>query len=192
MDIESDIDPGSQPHPQTGTSTSQPLEGETRRLLTKYRRYVTGPTHTGAYHDFGVVPYTNEAPVAMLPERPFETIEQFRTAVFNVLCKRLQARGHVSHLLRERDFKWCLPKSYVCISSAILKLPSSSSNMYSINDVNVWRLLLHDPLFVSQDMLSEIITTEPSIPDSPDTESGATLFYIRTFRLTVREFGMFC
>jgi len=88
-----------------GRFASDPTAGEATRLLQRARRTIT-------YPDEEIV-RVGAKTSGHLPEKAFTTLPQFRTAVFRLLVERLKVHGILTDTLKEADFHWCLPTSYV-------------------------------------------------------------------------------
>jgi hypothetical protein len=99
----SNVDPGLHPYPQTGTSASQEYHTEAQQLLGKIRRIKSD-------RDEETVRFTSTA-IGQLPEKVFETLEQFQDSVFHVLIERLKLQGLDLPRQKLRQFRWCLPMS---------------------------------------------------------------------------------
>ncbi|EMD62842.1 hypothetical protein GGP41_002813 [Bipolaris sorokiniana] len=96
------VDPGVEPHPQTGTSSSQPNLGEAGKLLLKNRRIASDRDEVVRFNDMSI---------GHLPAKNFMTLEHLRAAVFDVLVQRLKIHNIASPALKLQNFLWCLPTS---------------------------------------------------------------------------------
>jgi hypothetical protein len=102
------IDPSSQPLHQADTALCQPLLGEAKKPLQRFRRTITDRD------DREEIVRTTRTSVGQLREKKFDTVEQLRAAVFEVLVKRLKNHGVESSQLDHEDrFRWILPTKYV-------------------------------------------------------------------------------
>jgi hypothetical protein len=88
-----------------GRFASDPTAGGATRLLQRARRTIT-------YPDDEIV-RVGARTSGNLPEKAFTTLQQFRTAVFRLLVERLKVHGILTDTLKEADFHWCMPTSYV-------------------------------------------------------------------------------
>ncbi|RAR06499.1 hypothetical protein DDE82_003320 [Stemphylium lycopersici] len=159
MASQEENDPGSQPHMTTGDSLSQPLMGEANKLLQKTRRTISDREENAVR--FGTTA------MGHLPKKPFESLQQLKVAVWNVLIERLRLNGVTSSRLQIQHFHWCLPTS--------------------LEHEAAWRLLLIDPFSVNLAMLSNMMTLVPSNPDSDRPPRTPNSIYIRTYSILVKE-----
>lgn len=51
----------------------------------------------------------------------------------------------------------------------------------------MWRLLLEDPFTVPTYLFDQLLSLEPSVPDSPPPSVNNTCFYVRSFTIKVRD-----
>ncbi len=91
----------------------------------------------------------------------------FNTHVFNSIKQRLVTKGLSADLIE---------RSTVCFSTYSL-----------LADYDKWHDLLHDPLFVPSDTFQRLLRLKDSSPTSPQPAGRITIFYIRTFTLTVSQ-----
>jgi hypothetical protein len=174
-DAQADLDPGSGPTPQTGTSLSQPLVNEAQRLLSRYQRTISDRAQ-------------NELPVSkivggQLPDKDYVILEELRREVLNVIIERLKTRNVLSNLVKARTFWWCLPKRYVLHCCHLLQPLIHGS----LDQEPQFRLLLQDPYAIGTHMLKDMLVLEDSTPDSPNPPPNSVLFYIRTFTMQVND-----
>lgn len=96
-----------------------------------------------------------------------ENDAQFRQEVFNTIKSRLREEGIHAQDLGERFFGWCLPK-------------------YGASRQD-WSRLLHHSLFLPNEKLETLLSLEKVGQATRVDKEKLTLFYIRTFALTISE-----
>jgi hypothetical protein len=170
-----DLDPGSGPTSQTGTSLSQPLVNEAQRLLSRYQRTISERAE-------------NDLPVSRIvrgdvPEKDYVILDELRREVLRVIVARLKARNIITNLVKSGTFWWCLPKRYVIQCRYLMRMLTRSS----LDQEPQFRLLLQDPYAVGTHMLKDMLVLEDSTPDSPNPPPHSVLFYIRTFTVQVKD-----
>ncbi|CAN9092100.1 unnamed protein product [Alternaria alternata] len=153
------MDPGPRLTAQTEVSRSQPLVNEAQKLLSKYRRTVSDRVQD----DF----FISHVAMGELTDKCFDDLRELRHEVFTIILRRLKARNITSTLLKQDAFWWCLPTN--------------------LNQTDSFRLLLEDPLAVSTHQLNSMLKLEQSTPDSPEPAPNSTLFYVRSFTMTVKD-----
>ncbi|KAK5112413.1 hypothetical protein LTR85_011522 [Meristemomyces frigidus] len=98
-------------------------------------------------------------------------LPNLRKHVFNQILHRLQNHGIPTEGLTDRLLHWLLP----------------SDRTLSASNESCWTILGNTPLLVSDDQLGLLLKLEPSTASSPYPLAGETIYYIRSFRLSVGE-----